>query len=320
MTADIDLAEAITALVAQKRAVGYKYRSEERVLARFEELCRRELTGLNTVTQAAVEAWIGAARRRGAKPATLQTLASPVRERNRPTSSGHKPTLRPASPDPQTYKSVAHPGKGSDRTCTVGCREFRLSPTRRPPHNASDFLFYQRTRRPMKVGTIRLHDHPGAAPEVKDSTAIGAPNTMSLATSVPIFVQVMEATSSSSQTNRYSLTHVPKICAKRVGIPVDRFWWIARQKRPAVTPQILRLDSQAGGMYVPSDMRDPSTARSISKRSQQDRQPIVVYWPSVGVETNQELGPYRPRRDFQCPSMPIIGGQPDYLGGAALLK
>jgi integrase/recombinase XerD len=81
MTADIDLADAITALVAQKRAVGYKYRSEELVLARFEEFCRREFPGLNTVvTQASVEAWIDSARRRGVKPATLETLASPVRE------------------------------------------------------------------------------------------------------------------------------------------------------------------------------------------------------------------------------------------------
>ncbi|MDQ6616233.1 MAG: tyrosine-type recombinase/integrase, partial [Actinomycetota bacterium] len=80
MTADIDLADAITALVAQKRAVGYKYRSEERVLARFEAFCRAEFPGLNTVTRAAVEAWVDSARRRGAKPATVNSLASPVRE------------------------------------------------------------------------------------------------------------------------------------------------------------------------------------------------------------------------------------------------
>jgi integrase/recombinase XerD len=41
MTADIALADAITALVAQKRAVGYKHATEERVLARFEEFCQR---------------------------------------------------------------------------------------------------------------------------------------------------------------------------------------------------------------------------------------------------------------------------------------
>jgi integrase/recombinase XerD len=80
MTPDIDLADAITALVAQKRAVGYKYAAEERVLARFEEFCRGEFPGVNTVTQAAVEAWVESARRRGVKPATLESLASPVRE------------------------------------------------------------------------------------------------------------------------------------------------------------------------------------------------------------------------------------------------
>jgi len=80
MTAGIGLAEAITALVAQKRAVGYKYLCEERVLARFEEFCGTEFPALDTVTRAAVEAWVDSARRRGAKPATLQSLASPVRE------------------------------------------------------------------------------------------------------------------------------------------------------------------------------------------------------------------------------------------------
>jgi integrase/recombinase XerD len=80
MTPDIDLADAITALVAQKRAVGYKYASEERVLDRFEEFCRGEFPGLGTVTQASVEAWVESARRREVKPATLESLASPVRE------------------------------------------------------------------------------------------------------------------------------------------------------------------------------------------------------------------------------------------------
>jgi len=80
MTPDIDLADAITALVAQRRAVGYKYAAEERVLAHFEEFCRAEFPALGTVTQAAVEAWVTSARRRGVKPATLQGLAAPVRE------------------------------------------------------------------------------------------------------------------------------------------------------------------------------------------------------------------------------------------------
>jgi integrase/recombinase XerD len=80
MTPDIDLADAITALVAQKRAVGYNYAAEARVLARFEAFCRGEFPGLNTVTQASVEAWVESARRREVKRATLESLASPVRE------------------------------------------------------------------------------------------------------------------------------------------------------------------------------------------------------------------------------------------------
>ena len=80
MTADITLADAISALVAEKRAVGYKYADEEKVLARFAAFCRIEFPGLGAPSQASVEAWIAAAQRRGVAPATLQTLAAPVRE------------------------------------------------------------------------------------------------------------------------------------------------------------------------------------------------------------------------------------------------
>ena len=77
---NLSLAGAITALAAEKRAVGYKYDAEERVLTRFEAFCRTEFPGLDTVTRASAEAWITAARRRGVQPATLQSLAAPVRE------------------------------------------------------------------------------------------------------------------------------------------------------------------------------------------------------------------------------------------------
>ena len=80
MSAEITLADAIAGLVAEKRAVGYKYVSEERALARFKAFCASEFPGLDTVTRASVEAWIAAARRRAVKPATLQSLAAPVRE------------------------------------------------------------------------------------------------------------------------------------------------------------------------------------------------------------------------------------------------
>ena len=80
MTPDITLADTITALVAEKRAVGYKYATEARVLARFDAFCRGEFPGLGAVTQVSVEAWVASARRRGVKPATLQGLTAPVRE------------------------------------------------------------------------------------------------------------------------------------------------------------------------------------------------------------------------------------------------
>jgi integrase/recombinase XerD len=71
---------AITALVAEKRATGYKYDAEERVLARFAAFCRGGFPGLEAPDRDSVEAWITAARQRGVKPATLQGLAAPVRE------------------------------------------------------------------------------------------------------------------------------------------------------------------------------------------------------------------------------------------------
>jgi integrase/recombinase XerD len=79
-SANLSLAAAVTALVAEKRAVGYKYDTEERILARFEAFCRTDFPGLDTVTQDSAEAWITAGRERGVRPATLQGLAAPVRE------------------------------------------------------------------------------------------------------------------------------------------------------------------------------------------------------------------------------------------------
>jgi integrase/recombinase XerD len=78
--APFTLTEAITALVTEKRAVGFKYVAEERVLTRFAAFCRTEFGQLDAPTQASVEAWIAAAGRRGVAPATLQCLVAPVRE------------------------------------------------------------------------------------------------------------------------------------------------------------------------------------------------------------------------------------------------
>jgi integrase/recombinase XerD len=76
----ITLADAITGLVAEKRALGYKYVSEERALARYAAFSASEFPGLETVTRASVQAWIAEARRRAVTPATVQGLAAPVRE------------------------------------------------------------------------------------------------------------------------------------------------------------------------------------------------------------------------------------------------
>ncbi|MGH3494603.1 MAG: tyrosine-type recombinase/integrase [Sciscionella sp.] len=80
MSPEITMDSAITGLVAEKRAVGYKYVAEERALCRFRAFCCAEFPGLDAPSEAAVEAWVAAARKRGVKPATLQTLVSPLRE------------------------------------------------------------------------------------------------------------------------------------------------------------------------------------------------------------------------------------------------
>ena len=80
MTAEITLASAIAGLVAEKRALGYTYVCEERALARFDAFCASEFPSLDSVTQASVEAWIAAARRRAVKPATVISLIAPIRE------------------------------------------------------------------------------------------------------------------------------------------------------------------------------------------------------------------------------------------------
>jgi integrase/recombinase XerD len=80
MSAHVSLAEAISGLVSEKRALGYKYVSEERALARFEVFCASEFPGVDTITRASVEAWIAAARGRAVKPATVINLIAPVRE------------------------------------------------------------------------------------------------------------------------------------------------------------------------------------------------------------------------------------------------
>src|SRR5271166_2650520 len=76
MSPAITMTEAITALVTEKRATGYKYHAEERVLTRFAAFSASEFPGQQATTRASVEAWIAVARRRGVTPATLHSLAA----------------------------------------------------------------------------------------------------------------------------------------------------------------------------------------------------------------------------------------------------
>jgi len=108
-SARMTLAEAITALVAEKRAVGYKYVAEERVLTRFAAFCRTEFGDLDALTQASVEAWITSAQRRGVRPATVQCLVAPVRELARWLGRRGAPAyVLPAGTLPRPARYVPH--------------------------------------------------------------------------------------------------------------------------------------------------------------------------------------------------------------------
>jgi len=109
MTPDITLAEAITALVAEKRSVGYKYCAEAKLLARFEAFCCNEFPGLGAVAKVSVQAWLAAARRRNVAPATLQGLAAPVRELARWLGRRGVPAyVLPAGVLPRPVRFVPH--------------------------------------------------------------------------------------------------------------------------------------------------------------------------------------------------------------------
>ena len=109
MSPAITMTGAITALVAGKRATGYKYATEERVLARFAAFCRARFPGLEAPDRASVEAWITAARERGVKPATLHGLAAPVRELARWLGRRGVPAyVLPAGALPRPARYVPH--------------------------------------------------------------------------------------------------------------------------------------------------------------------------------------------------------------------
>ncbi len=109
MSTTFTLGEAITALVGEKRALGYKYDTEARVLARFEAFSHREFAGQETLTEASVSAWITEAQRRDVKPATLQGLAAPVRELARWLGRRSEPAyLLPRAALPRPVRYVPH--------------------------------------------------------------------------------------------------------------------------------------------------------------------------------------------------------------------
>ena len=108
MSPALTMTDAITALVTEKRAVGFKYDAEERVLARFAAFSASQFPGLDAPTRASVEAWI-AARERGVKPATLQGLAAPVRELARWLGRRGVPAyVLPAGTLPRPARYVPH--------------------------------------------------------------------------------------------------------------------------------------------------------------------------------------------------------------------
>lgn len=79
MAAHPTLTDAVEAMVAQKRAVGYKYEAEELVLHRFVAFTRNQFPGLETITEASANAWIEAAQKRAVTTSTMQALTSPVK-------------------------------------------------------------------------------------------------------------------------------------------------------------------------------------------------------------------------------------------------
>ena len=109
MSPAMTMTGAISALVAEKRATGYKYDAEERVLARFAAFSAARFPGLEAPDRASVEAWITAARQRGVKPATLQGLAAPVRELARWLGRRGVPAyILPAGTLPRPARYVPH--------------------------------------------------------------------------------------------------------------------------------------------------------------------------------------------------------------------
>lgn len=80
MSANLTLDDAIAGMIAQKRAVGYKYLSEEAILRRFLAFSHGRFPELNTITRDSADAWVTEAQQRSVKPSTLCGLTTSVRD------------------------------------------------------------------------------------------------------------------------------------------------------------------------------------------------------------------------------------------------
>ena len=85
MSAAITLADAIAALVGEKRAIGYKYDAEQRVLARIEAFSRDQFPELDALTEAAAAvAGLPAVRAAGDEPWVYDARITARRRSGRP--------------------------------------------------------------------------------------------------------------------------------------------------------------------------------------------------------------------------------------------
>jgi len=86
--------EHITGLIEQKRAIGYKYRSEAGILRRFDLFCRTHYPEIKTLSREIVFHWCK--QRSEEHPSTLQGRVTPVRElAGYMISNGHQAFIFP---------------------------------------------------------------------------------------------------------------------------------------------------------------------------------------------------------------------------------
>ena len=111
MSPDITMTDAITALVAEKRAVGLQVRRRGAGAGPVRRVLPQPSSpGWSAPTRASVEAWITARPgERGVTPATLQGLAAPVRELARWLGRRGVPAyVLPAGALPRPARYVPH--------------------------------------------------------------------------------------------------------------------------------------------------------------------------------------------------------------------